>query len=343
MPHIPLREIAQRAGVSRMTVSRVIRNAPHVSPEIRSRVESALRKLDYSPNPLLGVLMQSLRSNRAGKPQAGIAYVADIAGAKGGLLRMHRRFRDGARLAAERLGYRIEVHECDGSVAALRLVQRVVTARGLLGVVFGPMSRIASPDLPIAFEQPHIVLGEQWPNSVSHRVENDQVHAAKLLFAELRRRGYARFGWLQPGAANPEDDYLYRVVLSHVQLGQRARDRVPVFGAQGFNEKSFREWFRRHEPDVLICKQQDHIAPWLEAMRLRAPEDVGLCCPDLEPGFMHIAGVAQLYERVTGAAVELVDGMIRRNERGIPGTPTYTLIEGRWNEGRTLRPAPRAA
>ena len=69
MPHIPLREIAQRAGVSRMTVSRVIRNAPHVSPEIRSRVESALRKLDYSPNPLLGVLMQSLRSNRAGKAQ----------------------------------------------------------------------------------------------------------------------------------------------------------------------------------------------------------------------------------------------------------------------------------
>lgn len=45
-------EVAQRAGVSIATVSRVINNSSSVRPETRERVEAALRELNYRPNAI---------------------------------------------------------------------------------------------------------------------------------------------------------------------------------------------------------------------------------------------------------------------------------------------------
>lgn len=45
-----LDEVAERAGVSRSAASRVLNNAPHVSPEKRAAVQRAIRELDYVPN-----------------------------------------------------------------------------------------------------------------------------------------------------------------------------------------------------------------------------------------------------------------------------------------------------
>ncbi len=45
-------DVAKRAGVSTMTVSRVINNASYISPETRERVEKAIAELGYVPNAL---------------------------------------------------------------------------------------------------------------------------------------------------------------------------------------------------------------------------------------------------------------------------------------------------
>ncbi|MFF0725998.1 LacI family DNA-binding transcriptional regulator [Streptomyces sp. NPDC004134] len=45
-----LDEVAARAGVSRSAASRVLNNAPHVSPAKRAAVLRAIRELDYVPN-----------------------------------------------------------------------------------------------------------------------------------------------------------------------------------------------------------------------------------------------------------------------------------------------------
>ncbi|MEU1853386.1 LacI family DNA-binding transcriptional regulator [Streptomyces sp. NPDC019990] len=46
-----LEEVAARAGVSRSVASRVLNNAPHVSPAKREAVVRAVRQLGYVPNP----------------------------------------------------------------------------------------------------------------------------------------------------------------------------------------------------------------------------------------------------------------------------------------------------
>lgn len=58
-----LQDIADYAGVSRGTVDRVLHNRPKVSEENRKRVEEALRKLHYSPNPAARSLALSAKNN----------------------------------------------------------------------------------------------------------------------------------------------------------------------------------------------------------------------------------------------------------------------------------------
>ena len=56
-----LKDVAERSGVSVITASRALRDAPHVSPALRARVESAAAALGYRPNRIAG----SLRSQTA--------------------------------------------------------------------------------------------------------------------------------------------------------------------------------------------------------------------------------------------------------------------------------------
>src|SRR5579864_3060909 len=49
---VTIRDVARRAGVSAMTVSRVINGQPRVGEETRRRVEAAVAELGYVPNGL---------------------------------------------------------------------------------------------------------------------------------------------------------------------------------------------------------------------------------------------------------------------------------------------------
>jgi LacI family transcriptional regulator len=47
---VTIRDVARRAGVAVGTVSRVMNNQPDVNPELRERVQRALKELNYRPN-----------------------------------------------------------------------------------------------------------------------------------------------------------------------------------------------------------------------------------------------------------------------------------------------------
>jgi LacI family transcriptional regulator len=66
-----MRQVADRAGVSAKTVSRVINNDKYVSADVRGRVEQAIAELHYVPNPLA-------RSFRAGRDAAIGVAIPDI-------------------------------------------------------------------------------------------------------------------------------------------------------------------------------------------------------------------------------------------------------------------------
>ncbi len=52
-----LEDIAERAGVSRSTVSRVINNEPYVSQKTRMKVEQVIEEVGFTPNPVARMLV----------------------------------------------------------------------------------------------------------------------------------------------------------------------------------------------------------------------------------------------------------------------------------------------
>ena len=71
---ITIKHVANQAGVSTQTVSRVINDRPDVAPETRRRVLEVIDQLDYHPNALARGLIQR-RSYTLGMVTAGLKFV----------------------------------------------------------------------------------------------------------------------------------------------------------------------------------------------------------------------------------------------------------------------------
>jgi LacI family transcriptional regulator len=56
---VTIRDVAQLAGVSTATVSKILNDAPHVSAETRERVQAAIEKLNFRPNTIARSLKKS--------------------------------------------------------------------------------------------------------------------------------------------------------------------------------------------------------------------------------------------------------------------------------------------
>ena len=73
MQKITIKDVAQAAGVSTQTVSRVINSRPDVSPNTRARVQQVITELGYSPNVIARSLSRG-RTNTFGVVGFGLGY-----------------------------------------------------------------------------------------------------------------------------------------------------------------------------------------------------------------------------------------------------------------------------
>jgi LacI family transcriptional regulator len=70
---VTIKEVAQAAGVSTQTVSRVLNDRPDVSTETREKIRAIIADLGYSPNALARSLIQG-RSHTLGVAGYGLSY-----------------------------------------------------------------------------------------------------------------------------------------------------------------------------------------------------------------------------------------------------------------------------
>ncbi len=71
--HVTIKQVAQAAGVSGQTVSRVINNRPDVLPETRQRIQHIIDQLGYQPNAIARSLIRR-RSHTLGIVASGLEY-----------------------------------------------------------------------------------------------------------------------------------------------------------------------------------------------------------------------------------------------------------------------------
>jgi DNA-binding LacI/PurR family transcriptional regulator len=180
-------DVAREAGVSHITVSRVINDHPSVRPETRARVEAAIRKLGYRRNSVA----RALKSRRSST--IGVVIVGS------GLFELPRILL-GVETAAKQAGYWVSLASWHGasttgdlvetlqrltdqSVEAIAVVaDRPVVVEALSGLVFG---------VPVA-----VVMSGSVPNPDLSFVEVDQELGARLAVRHLLDLGHRRISCL---------------------------------------------------------------------------------------------------------------------------------------------------
>lgn len=178
---VTLRDVAQKAGVSAMTVSRVVNGSSGVDVETQRRVEEAILALHYIPNRLARSLVsQQTKTIGLIVPDVVNPFFAPVV--------------RGAETTARKAGYRVLLCNSEGDLRLEReYIEDLVAHRveGLLLAPAGDHSRLALlPLLKGGF--PLVLLDRAVPETDCDIVISDNVAGAKKLTEHLIAVGHRR-------------------------------------------------------------------------------------------------------------------------------------------------------
>lgn len=341
---VTMKTIAGLAGVTQATVSMSLANNPRIPAATRERIQAIARRLRYHPNPYVSTLMRIRRQGKPLKDKPALALVCAQRTESG--WRDHpaptiRQMREGALERATLRGYRAQEYWLHRDAMSNERFSEMLHARGIQGVLISPL---AEGDPPPALRWEHfasVCLSVPLPSLTVTTVCNDHYFSSLTILRECHRRGYRR-----PGLV------LHRTHPVRFQGRWEAGFLVggtmfpgldpapPLYVREWTDAKAILGWLRREKPDVIVTPAADAVAGVLKKSGRRIPGEVGLAllaCPNA--GDPH-SGVYQNGRMIGALAVDTLISMVERHERGLPEQATTLMVEGQWNEGRTLRPGP---
>lgn len=337
-PGTSLRALAQLAGVSVSTASRALHNHPVISAAVRKRIKALARRRGYAINPLVAQVYSEARSGRGFRNLGTLAYITAYDTAD--WWRAHptlRGFHAGVVDRAQQTGLAInEFWAHEPGLKGRRLTQ-ILRARGIGGVIIAPVpGRNATDLLDWKYFSPAL-LGESVRAPRLNRAVPNQRHAVQLALRELTQLGYRRIGLVLRRRYHAMTDFNMLSTFLLLQHSLPAAQRIPVETPEDWTEANFMPWFKRHRPDAIIGVVRP-IREWLARAGIRCPRDVGLVLLDWdEEAKEDFAAVDQNAIAVGAAAVDIVLGQMRQNERGIPAIPQTVLVDSKWRPGASVR------
>ncbi len=340
MPNVSYRDIAEKAGVSQMTVSLALRNHPRIPASTRRRVTRAAKALGYVRDTKVGELMNYLRSRRERRDLTPVAFLnAYAVPAVEKSDPYSRSLYLGAASRAEELGIRLEpfwLHEPGRSQARLA---RMLEHRGFRGLLISPLDPKA-PEFAFdcrsftAVTTSYSAFFLGFNQVLTNRLQGLQLSTERLL--DL---GFKRIGMIVDDDLDFRSRHMATAYFSWFQQQLPARQRVPVWREAVLTRRGFLRWFRRHRPDVVLTSPIEPYR-WLREEGLRVPGDVAyatLCVSSYdEPG---LSGIDERPDRIGAVALETLAAQIHLNESGLPRLHRLIGLDGEWRQGDTVRPA----
>lgn len=273
---ITLQDVGKRAGVSAMTVSRVINGRAGVDVETQRKVEEAIAELDYVPNRIArGLLSQKTQTIGLIVPDVVNPFFAPVV--------------RGAETTARRSGYRVLLCNSEGDLRLEREYIEDLMAHRVEGLLLAPANdgsrHSVFPLLRGSF--PVVLLDRALPDSECDLVVCDSVSGARRLIEHLLTVGHRDIATLTDAEdTSTGRDRLqgYREALAAAGLPFRP-DRVfrttvdQIGGYRAAQEVLALE----PRPTVIFAVNNMTAVGAMKALReqgLSVPEDMGLVCFD---------------------------------------------------------------
>lgn len=332
-----LQDVADRARVHRSTVALALREHPRIPAETRERIKEIAIELGYRVNPFVAALMQSRRTGQ-GVRHATLAFITNYPTRYGWRPPHHDRpdFFPGAAERARALGFELEhFWLAEPGMTPARLCDILVT-RGVHGVIIGRMPP-GQHALDLRWERfSAVALGLTLRSPRLHQVTENHFDTAWQAMHQCLERGYRRVGFVFSDANDSPrvgDRWLGAYLMQQQKF--RARDRLPICPGAPAERPAFLDWFRRERPDALLAPQAALLVEWLRAAGVRVPRDVGVVELQNRPHTNH-AGVEYDAAKIGALAVDMLVGLMHRNDTGVPADQHEIVLAGAWHEGTTL-------
>ena len=265
-----IRDVAQRAGVAPITVSRVINNAGYVREETRRRVERAIAELDYIPN----ALGPSLRSKRT----KTLALVCtDITNP------FWTTVARGVEDTANKSGYHVIVGNTDESPAKQDEYLHFLMKKQIDGFLLVPAQSVSrSLDMLRKRRVPLVVLDRRVPYDDVDIVRGDSIGGAYTLTRHLIEQGHEHIALItgpQHVSTAVDREVGYRRALEESGLGDQALVYWGEFNQQTGYNQTRQALGAQPRPTAIFAANNFIAIGAIHALReigLRVPEDVSV-------------------------------------------------------------------
>lgn len=320
-----------------MTVSRALRNHPHVRDALGERIRIVARQLGYHPDPMLS----ALAAYRSGLTTAGefvpIAYVSFWATPDGWRKIPHflRQYEGASQRAAE-LGYDLQPFWARSSNMDDRQASRVLYNRGIRGLLLAPIPAAIGH---LRFEWDLfscIALGNSVYKPDMHRVAGRPFEGVLAAWRHLRQLGYRRIGL----AITRRTDVraLHQWIAAHHFKTQQTKeeDRISTLvWEKSANAAMFLAWLHKERPDAVISFGSGPIE-WIRDAGFSVGSEIGYADLDLSSCSGPCAGIYQYPEYIGQCAVEQLNLLLLQNQHGLPEHPRVVGVKPVWVAGPTV-------
>ena len=273
-----LRDVAARAGVSAITVSRALNNRGYVSLETRERIYAAVAELDYVPN----AVASSLRSS---KTQLLALLLTDITNPF--WTTVARAVED----VAMEAGYGVILCNTDEDQAKEARYLDLLLRRQIDGLVVTPTSE--STEILLNLKKRHVpfILVDRVVSGVeADNVRGDSRGGAYEMTRHLLSTGYRRIGMLTgPLTVSTAEERVAGYLDALIEEGVPPDPELIFFGhykASWSYQVTLQLMSRPSYPDAIFAANNFialGVLDALQAMGLRVPHDVAVVCFDDTP------------------------------------------------------------
>jgi DNA-binding LacI/PurR family transcriptional regulator len=339
--------LAREAGVSQSTVSLALRNDPRVATRTRNKIHALAEKMKYRPDPALSALVAYRARVRSVSEYGTLAVLHDSDRAEDRLPPALQQHVAGIRSQAQKLGYKVELFRVRPEPEESMKLSRILYARGIAGLILTSLGMRT-----LEMEWSHfssVVIGEYFSQPKLNHVRHHHSDLLTLTYQELRKLGYRKIGFANLRISEERKRYLYfGAYLKCLWLdGINPASSPPLLYEE--NERwTPVPWLERHGFDAVMAFVPQLFLERLQGTRFSVPNTLGLAgfaTPAAGP-YSHIAGGVLDLHRIGAVAVDFLQAMIHRGQRGVPSADECydVVVRGVWRPGSTVRPVkPRPA
>lgn len=335
-----IRDVARVAGVSKSTVSNVIRGAAGVSPGTRQRVLAAASAVGYRPNVLARNLVQR-RTTTVG------IVVGDLA---------NPFFSELAKLAEQRLaaaGLATMICNTDGHPARERQKIEMLLEHRVAGILMLQFSGEPSTLAQLRTDGVAVAIVSQWEDEADC-VAIDERRGAELAVSHLLELGHRRIAYLSSDLVEQQTDstrldgYIRALSRAGVPSGAELVLRLtrPAYLRSDDSLRSVvGELLERDDPVTALFASNDLLAldllETVEELGRTVPRDVSVVgFDDIQAAGLarvSLTTVVQPREELARIGIEL---LLRRIDEGVEAPPRQRLLPPSLVVRRSTAPPP---